>query len=78
MQIGTIEEPIDSEGTENDFVYWEQPLRTRCQALGAQCDSQGKFNPKQCEEDTCWCVDEAGNQIPQTNSFRDGEQLCCK
>lgn len=78
MQIGTIEESLDSEGAEDAIVYWEQPMRTRCQALGAQCDSQGRFNSKQCDEGTCWCVDEAGNQLPLTNSFKDGEQLCRK
>lgn len=79
MQLGTIEEPLESEGTEEELVYWEpQNFRTRCQALGAQCDSQGRFTPKQCDGEICWCVDEAGNQLAHTNTFKDGEQLCCK
>lgn len=77
MQIGSLEEP-DIESTGSNIVYWEQPPKTRCQALKAQCDSQGQFSPKQCEGNTCWCVDEAGNQLPLTSAFKDGEQICCK
>lgn len=75
MQIGSLEEP-DIESTGSNIVYWEQPPKTRCQALKAQCDSQGQFSPKQCEGNTCWCVDEAGNQLPLTSAFKDGEQIC--
>lgn len=70
MQIGSFddeEEPSDLD---------EVPVTTRCEALGGQCDENGKFLPTQCEEDTCWCVDEAGNQLLHTNTFKKGEISC--
>lgn len=82
MQIGSFDneepEPEDLEAKENNIAAHELPQNSRCQALGAQCDAQGKFLPTQCDQDICWCVDEAGNQLPQTSSFNKGEQLCCK
>lgn len=79
MQIGSFDEdePADLDTQENGIATHEVPQVSRCEALGAQCDSQGKFLPAQCDRDLCWCVDESGNQLPQTNSFRKGEQLCC-
>lgn len=59
-------------------MNWDYKTTTRCEALGGQCDEYGKFLPTQCEEDTCWCVDEAGNQLPQTSTFPRGERVCCK
>lgn len=80
MQIGSLDydnsEELDSES--KSVVAWDLPHQTRCEALGAQCDSQGRFTPAQCDQDTCWCVDEAGNQLPHTNTFKKGEHLCCK
>lgn len=74
MQIGSLqdeEEPSDLNEAERS--------PTRCQALGGQCDIDGKFLPTQCdEEEACWCVDEAGNQILQTNTFKKGEISCSK
>lgn len=55
---------------------------TRCDALRSTarfmvtCDEQGKFNPMQCNHETCWCVDEAGNQLPFSNTFRRGSKKC--
>ncbi|XP_076257897.1 uncharacterized protein LOC143194965 [Rhynchophorus ferrugineus] len=78
MQLGSLDEEeslsdmsIDRMDTEIDL-----PPTTRCQALGGQCDEAGKFVPIQCEEDTCWCVDEAGNQITGTNTFIRGQRAC--
>lgn len=52
---------------------------TRCEALRragstthqVTCDSDGAFRPMQCnpENTICWCVDAAGNQLPQTSTF---------
>ncbi|CAH1111232.1 unnamed protein product [Psylliodes chrysocephalus] len=78
MQIGSFEdsdEPADMK-LEEDITKWEIPTVNRCQSLGGQCDEEGKFLPTQCEEETCWCVDEAGNQLPNTNTFVKGEKTC--
>ncbi|PSN48928.1 hypothetical protein C0J52_03479 [Blattella germanica] len=56
----------------------EVPRKTRCQALqermyAVNCDSDGKFLPTQCyprKFPECWCVDEAGNQLPNTTTFK--------
>ena len=79
MQIGSFdgeEEPSDLDELGSDNV--EVSASTRCEALGGQCDENGKFLPTQCEEDTCWCVDEAGNQLLHTNTFKKGEISCSK
>lgn len=72
MQIGSF----DDEMSEEVEIPVTNRIITRCEALGAQCDRKGKFLPTQCSDDLCWCVDEAGNQLPLTNSFRKGDQLC--
>lgn len=71
MQIGSFDDVPSLTKTNHVMV-------TRCQALRAQCDQQGKFLPMQCSQSLCWCVDEAGNQLPLTNSFQKGEQDCGK
>ncbi|KAJ1528450.1 hypothetical protein ONE63_006861 [Megalurothrips usitatus] len=64
--------------------------RTRCLALrdraedeasALQCDHHGGFAPTQClpkdeADGECWCVDEAGNQIANTTTFKRGAQMC--
>ncbi|KAK3918170.1 Equistatin [Frankliniella fusca] len=64
--------------------------RTRCLALrdraedeasALQCDHHGGFSPTQClpkddPEGECWCVDEAGNQLANTTTFKRGAKLC--
>lgn len=53
---------------------------TRCQALRLSapfpvaCAPDGSFEPQQCSEAgaeaaVCWCVDAAGNQLPQSSTF---------
>lgn len=69
---------FDENRDENDDGNWEYPIRSRCEALSAQCDSDGKFLPAQCDKDLCWCVDEAGNQLPNSNTFKKGQNICCK
>lgn len=79
MQIGSIsdeDEPEDLMSTDNNINWMITPV-VRCQALGGQCDEDGKFLPTQCEDSTCWCVDEAGNQLPHSNTFKQGDQVCC-
>lgn len=81
MQLGSLDdddEPKDLDDKDGTLMDWEISPASRCQALGGQCDTEGKFLPIQCEEETCWCVDEAGNQLPNTNTFLRGEHLCCK
>lgn len=70
MQLGSFNEELDEMP-----VTTNRPI-TRCEALGALCDQYGQFTPMQCSEGLCWCVDEAGNQLPLTSSFQKGEQHC--
>lgn len=57
------------------------PTTTRCNALKAtasftvKCDEFGSFQPTQCNNATCWCVDQAGNQISE-NTFSMGSNKC--
>ncbi|KAH1000715.1 neurogenic locus notch homolog protein 3 isoform X1 [Dendroctonus ponderosae] len=78
MQLGSMDEEdlvsdvdIDRMDTDVDLAFL-----TRCEALGGQCDTDGKFLATQCEEDTCWCVDEAGNQLPGTSTFVRQQKTC--
>lgn len=55
-----------------------------------KCDSLGHFLPLQCENEhlqssepemtglqpKCWCVDEAGNRLPDLSKFLRGSQIC--
>lgn len=55
---------------------------TRCHALRATasfsvaCDETGAFEPMQCNEAVCWCVDAAGNQLAQSSTFSVGSTRC--
>lgn len=57
------------------------PTDTRCNALKdtasftVKCDEFGSFQPTQCNNSTCWCVDQAGNQISET-TFSSGSNKC--
>lgn len=78
MQLGDFGMEEDQEMEEDTISDWGLPLKSRCEAVGGACDSSGQFLPSQCEQDMCWCVDEAGNQLPNTNAFKKGERLCRK
>lgn len=81
MQIGSADQEEEEDFIAQDRMDigdWEIPFTTRCQSLGGQCDKEGKFLSVQCEENTCWCVDEAGNQLPNTNTFQRGDKSCGK
>lgn len=80
MKLSTyIEEEEEKDGNEDiPITSWEYPIRSRCEALGAQCDSDGKFLPAQCDQELCWCVDEAGNQLANSNTFKKGQNICRK
>ncbi|XP_067012696.2 thyroglobulin [Anabrus simplex] len=63
-----------------------QALRQQMVAVNAaytvECDTDGRFAPIQCyprndeKFPECWCVDEAGNQLPNTTTFRRGAKIC--
>lgn len=56
--------------------------KTRCQAIQSMasfdvsCNERGGFLPTQCSKSKCWCVDEAGNQIPSISTFTRGSKVC--
>lgn len=58
------------------------PSTTRCQALKlaasfpVACDENGAFESTQCNGNTCWCVDAAGNQLPLSSTFKRGFRNC--
>lgn len=79
LQIGNfddVDEPADLKKEDEMMEESENFINIRCKELGGQCDENGKFLPIQCEEEVCWCVDEAGNQLSQTNTFKKGEKTC--
>ncbi|XP_045483161.1 balbiani ring protein 3-like [Harmonia axyridis] len=76
MQMGSISDIDEPSDLDRDESINEGLITSRCEELGGQCDANKKFLPQQCEEDICWCVDEAGNQLPQTSTFRRGERTC--
>ncbi|XP_066152915.1 uncharacterized protein [Euwallacea fornicatus] len=76
MQLGSLDEEEDMTPEMSIDRMDTDVSLTRCQALGGRCNEDGKFTPIQCEDETCWCVDEAGNQLIGTDTFARGERVC--
>lgn len=55
---------------------------SRCHALKqtasfqVACNQDGSFEPTQCNDAVCWCVDAAGNQLPNSQTFSVGSIKC--
>jgi len=67
-------------------VMKEMVAGTKCQAMKARgeghesitCDESGRFEPTQCINEICFCVDEGGNRVIGSKQFVKGEDFCCK
>lgn len=84
-------EPVNNNQLTSSTNQESQVVKSRClstqqQLVGSSasyevsCDSSGRFTPTQCESSAndakCWCVDEAGNQLPGTSTFSKGDSIC--
>ncbi|KAL1501147.1 hypothetical protein ABEB36_006531 [Hypothenemus hampei] len=77
MQLGEEVQDITNRGPiQRRYEKLEIPKFTRCQAFKRDCDENGRYLPMQCEEESCWCVDEAGNQVSGTSAFPRGQGEC--
>lgn len=69
----TNEEPSEST---THLVKTTTRCRSLSSAFSVACDENGAFLPIQCNGDQCWCVDAAGNQLPNTNTFKIATKQC--
>lgn len=79
-----------STAQEPDIIIPLVTSETRCQHMRSirqndhtphtyipSCDSKGNFDPTQCTSDgECWCVDEAGIQLPDSHTFHKDKERC--
>lgn len=42
------------------------------------CDSEGNYDPTQCNDNDCWCVDHFGTEIPKTRGEGNATKNCDK
>ncbi|CAG0879216.1 unnamed protein product [Darwinula stevensoni] len=86
MDDGHVEERKEEKKEKYTSMTRCQHMRVTSEERGAmlvpQCDSSGGFFPMQCRREEpgqpteCWCVDEAGNMLPNVLKFTKGELRC--
>ncbi|XP_063231610.1 balbiani ring protein 3-like [Bacillus rossius redtenbacheri] len=82
-QVSTLDDEEDNRVERRTRCQALRQLMTSTNSLYAvECDAHGRFAPTQCYPRSsdkfpeCWCVDEAGNQLPNTTTFRKGAKIC--
>jgi len=93
-RVGIVPDDIDfdilammeenSDGLELFRIRSGLLISTKCQILRARgnksvkCDELGRFDPTQCINGICFCIDDAGNRVVGSKEFYEGTDICCE